>query len=114
MMNALALSRVDFEELVATINYAIVVSDPAGTITFWNPGAERIFGFTPVEALGHSLDLIILARLRERHWAGYGKTMATGQTHYAHDVFQVPPLHKDRRTSPIPFTIPLLPTPPPD
>jgi len=108
MMNALAQTRVDFEQLVATINDAIVVSDPAGTITFWNPGAERIFGFTPVEALGHSLDLIIVARLQERHWAGYGKTMATGQTRYAHDVLRVPAIHKDGRTLSIAFTVALL------
>src|SRR5216684_2933167 len=108
MMNALAQTRVDFEQLVATINDAIVVSDPAGTITFWNPGAERIFGFTPAEALGNSLDLIIPERLRDRHWAGYGKTMASGQTRYGHDVLRVPAVHKDGRALSIAFTVALL------
>ena len=25
----------------------------------WNPGAQRIYGFTPQEAIGHSFDLIV-------------------------------------------------------
>jgi len=107
-MNAPAQTPVDFERLVATINDAIIISDPAGTITFWNPGAERIFGFAPIEALGHSLELIIPARLRERHWAGYEKTMATGKTRYAHDVLRVPAIHKDGHTLSIAFTVALL------
>ncbi len=110
-MNHAVQTRVDFEQLVAAINDAIVVADPAGTIIFWNPGAERIFGFGPVEALGHSLDLIIPARQRERHWTGYKKTMATGETRYAHDVLRVPAIHKDGHTVSIAFTVALLFTP---
>ncbi|MFU0505801.1 PAS domain-containing protein [Pseudaminobacter sp. NGMCC 1.201702] len=33
---------------------AIVASDRDGTIVLWNPGAERVFGFTEQEALGQS------------------------------------------------------------
>ena len=74
----------------------------------WNPAAERLFGFTSAEALGNSLDLIIPERLRERHWAGYRKTMATGETRYAHDVLRVPAVHKDGRALSIAFTVGLL------
>lgn len=34
---------------------AIVMIDERGTVQFWNPGAERLFGFPPVEALGRNL-----------------------------------------------------------
>jgi PAS domain-containing protein len=46
---------------------AVVAADRDGIISFWNPGAERIFGYTAAEALGQSLDLIIPERLRDRH-----------------------------------------------
>jgi PAS domain-containing protein len=49
--------------------------------------------------------------LRERHWAGYEKTMATGETRYAHDVLRVPAVHKDGRTLSIAFTVGLLKVP---
>jgi PAS domain S-box-containing protein len=68
----------DFEKLVAAAGDAVVAADPKGRITLWNAAAQRIFGFTPAEALGQSLDLIIPARLRERHWQGYGKVMHSG------------------------------------
>jgi PAS domain S-box-containing protein len=101
-------SPIDFEQLVDVIGDAVVISDASGAITLWNPAAERMFGFTPEEALGNSLDLIIPERLRGRHWSGYEKTMATGETRYGHDVLRVPAVHKDGRSLSIAFTVALL------
>ena len=77
-MNTLVRTAIDYEQLVEVIGDAIVVADASGVINVWNPSAERLFGFTQAEALGNSLDLIVPERLRERHWAGYRKTMASG------------------------------------
>jgi len=107
-MNGLVRTPVDYEQLVEVIGDAIVVSDANGAINLWNPAAERLFGFTQAEALGNSLDLIVPKRLRERHWAGYRKTMASGETRYAHDLLRVPAVHKDGRTLSIAFTVGLL------
>jgi PAS domain S-box-containing protein len=101
-------SPIDFTQLVDVIGDAVVVSDASGAITLWNPAAERMFGFTQEEALGNSLDLTIPERLRGRHWSGYGKTMATGETRYGHDVLRVPAVHKDGRSLSIAFTVALL------
>jgi PAS domain S-box-containing protein len=85
---------------------AIVAADSDGVIRFWNPGAERIFGYTRDEALGRSLDLIIPERLRQRHWEGYRKVMQTGQSRYGEsDVLAVPALRKDGATISVEFTI---------
>jgi PAS domain S-box-containing protein len=101
----------DYKQLVEVIGDAVVVCDAAGAITLWNPAAERMFGFSPAEALGQSLDLIIPERQRQKHWDGYHKTMATGQTKYGHDVLRVPALHKDGRPLSIAFTVAMLHTP---
>jgi PAS domain S-box-containing protein len=108
MTNSSLQTPVDFEQLVGAIGDAIVVSDASGAINLWSPAAERLFGFTQADALGNSLDLIIPERLRERHWAGYRKTMAGGETRYAHDVLRVPAVHKDGRALSIAFTVGLL------
>jgi PAS domain S-box-containing protein len=104
-------AAIDYEQLVNAIGDAVVISDKHGAITLWNPAAERMFGFTQDEALGKSLDLIIPERLRGRHWEGYEKTMATGQTRYGHDLLRVPSVHKDGRALSIAFTVALLYSP---
>jgi PAS domain S-box-containing protein len=98
----------DFAKIVAAAGDAIVAADPEGRIVLWNPSAERIFGFSPAEALGQSLDIIIPERLRERHWQGYGKVMQSGETRYGTEVLRVPALRKDGRPLSIAFTVALL------
>jgi PAS domain S-box-containing protein len=95
--------------LLDSASDAIVASDRAGNIIVWNPGAERIFGFTEKEALGQSLDIIIPEPFRERHWEGYNETAASGQSRYgAGDMLAVPGLKKDGTRNSIEFTIVLI------
>src|SRR5580700_11490243 len=110
-MNPVVQMSIDCEQLVEVIGDAVVVADASGAINLWNPAAERMFGFTQSEALGNSLDLIIPERLRGRHWDGYHKTMATGETRYGNDVLRVPAVHKDGRSLSIAFTVALLHSP---
>ncbi len=94
------------ESFLRTRSEAIIAADRAGIICFWNPGAERIFGHAAADAIGHSLDLIIPERLRDRHWQGYRDTIATGKSRYGEgDVLSVPALHKNGTTISIEFTI---------
>jgi PAS domain S-box-containing protein len=104
-------AAIDFKQLIGALGDGVVVCDAGGAITVWNPAAERIFGFTESEALGKSLDLIIPERQRQRHWDGYHKTMATGETRYGNDVLRVPALHKEGRPLSIAFTVGMLYTP---
>jgi PAS domain S-box-containing protein len=92
--------------LLSTRADAIVAADREGVIRFWNPGAERIFGHRAADAIGQSLDLIIPERLRQRHWAGYGRTMQTGESRYGDgDLLSVPARRNDGATVSIEFTI---------
>ncbi len=87
---------------------AILFADRDGIIRLWNQGAERIFGRTAKEAIGQSLDLIIPEKLRERHWAGYHKTMATGETRYGTEMLAVPAMHQNGTKMSTEFSIVLL------
>jgi len=85
---------------------AIVAGDREGLIRFWNPGAERIFGYTAAEASGQSLNLIIPERLRKAHWDGWHKVMQTGRSRYAgSDLLSVPAIRKDGERISVAFTI---------
>jgi PAS domain S-box-containing protein len=94
------------EALLHSMSDGIIASDSDGRISFWNPGAERIFGFSRAEAIGQSLDLIVPERLRARHWTGYSEVMRTGESRYGHgDLLSVPALRKDGARLSIEFTI---------
>lgn len=45
--------------IAATTQDAIVRCDPDGRITDWNPGAERIYGYTASQAVGRELAIIV-------------------------------------------------------
>src|SRR5690606_28036496 len=45
------LSGVIATALLSTRSDAIIAADQDGTIRYWNPGAERIFGFSNAEAI---------------------------------------------------------------
>jgi PAS domain S-box-containing protein len=97
------------EALLNSGSDAIVATDREGRIIFWNPGAERMFGFTALEAAGQSLDLIIPENLRARHWAGFRHTMETGESRYGDgDLLSVPGLTRDGGRISVEFTIVML------
>ncbi len=98
----------DLENFVQAAGDAIIAAGTDGSILLWNPAAERIFGYTEAEALGHSLDLIIPERFRQRHWEGYRHVMRTGQTRYGAEVLRVPAVRKDGRALSIALTVALL------
>jgi PAS domain-containing protein len=71
----------DPEQFVRAAGDAIIAAGTDGSIVFWNPAAERMFGYTESEALGRSLDLIIPERFRHRHWDGCrGRTLSIAFT----------------------------------
>ena len=87
---------------------AILISDREGIIRFWNSGAERMFGHTAAEAVGQSLDLIIPENLRARHWEGYWRVMATGETKYKTGLLSSPGISKDGSRVSLEFSMVLL------
>ncbi len=92
--------------LVAGTADAVIYADTEGVIRVWNRGAARIFGFTQAEAIGRSLDIVIPATLRERHWHGYHATMQTGQSRYGDgQLLAVPAVRKDGVRISVEFTI---------
>jgi diguanylate cyclase (GGDEF)-like protein/PAS domain S-box-containing protein len=55
-----------YESLVEGSDDAIVTKTLAGIVTSWNPGAQRLFGFSAAEMIGESITKIIpLDRLHE-------------------------------------------------
>jgi two-component system sensor kinase FixL len=58
-MRRLQADRSHLADLVKSSNDAIVARTLEGRIASWNRAAERLFGYTAEEAVGHSTDLIV-------------------------------------------------------
>ncbi len=95
-------------QLVANAGDAFIVADAEGVIRFWNPAAEKMFGYSSDEAIGSNLDIIVPDPQRAAHWNGYHKTMATGQTKYAGRTLSVPAMRADGTRLSVSFTVSLL------
>ena len=70
-------------DATAAAGDACVTVDREGTITSWNPAAERLPGHSMTAAVGQTLALIIPAEHRARHVATFHEAMDTGTL--AHD-----------------------------
>ncbi len=59
---------------------AIVMIDPDGNVCFWNPAAERIFGYKPEEILGRNFhDLLAPKRFLDSHRKAFAQFREAGR-----------------------------------
>jgi PAS domain S-box-containing protein len=68
----LLAARRRLEPLAAVVEAsgdAIILTSPSGSVLAWNRGAERMFGYTAAEAVGHSVVDLILPQGREGDYA---------------------------------------------
>lgn len=96
------------KQLIDEAPDAVIIADREGVIRFWNRGAELIFGFTATEAVEQSLDLIIPGNLRSRHWEGYRRVMASGETKYKTGLLSSPGVRRDGSRVSLEFSMVLL------
>ena len=77
---ALRESESRLSAITDSVQDAILMMDPEGVVTFWNPAAERVLGYTKAEALGRNLhDLIVPQRYHDAHHAAFPGFVRTGQ-----------------------------------
>lgn len=96
------------DQIVREAHDAIIMADKEGIIRLWNNGAEMVFGFSPAEALGQSIHIIIPENFRERHDQGYQQVMQSGRSKYDTKLLAVPALNKDGARISVEFTIILI------
>jgi diguanylate cyclase (GGDEF)-like protein/PAS domain S-box-containing protein len=69
-----------FRAITNSANEAITMMDNDGNISYWNPAAHRILGYTREEAIGKNLhELIAPERFRPAYLAAFSEFQKTGQ-----------------------------------
>lgn len=85
---------------------AIITMDLNGCITFWNPQAEKIFGWQAAEVTGHLLsECIIPKQYREAHEKGMEYYRRTKQGPVLNKLIEITALHKNGTTFPVELSI---------
>lgn len=87
---------------------AIVTMNAKGLVVSFNPAAERIFGYTPAQALNREMaEMIIPERLRARHRAGLARVVSANlhTTHLLGQRTEIEALHADGHEFPIELAI---------
>jgi PAS domain S-box-containing protein len=77
---ALRETEVRMSTITESVKDAILMMDDLGIISFWNPAAEKIFGYTSTEATKKNLhDLIVPQRFHPAHHAAFPEFQKTGK-----------------------------------
>lgn len=77
---ALRDSEVRLRAIADAAQDAIIMMDPCGCISFWNPSAQRILGFSADDAIGCSLhDLIAPKKYHEKYHAAFSRFQKSGE-----------------------------------
>lgn len=74
---------------LAAAGDAIITVDTAGRITSWNEAARRLLGYSPQDAIGQTLALIIPPEHRPRHMAGFHAAIDSGRLAHSGAVARV-------------------------
>lgn len=85
---------------------AIICIDATGIITFWNPQAKEIFGWTDADALGEDLsELIVPEPFRKYHTEGIDHYLETGEGKALNVLLELTALRKSGEEFPIELTV---------
>lgn len=102
---ALRASEERFRILAVTANDAILSADAQGNITYFNPGAERIFGFTAEEVSGRPLTTLMPERFQEAHRAGLARYLATREARVIGQTVELAGRRKDETEFPLELSL---------
>jgi PAS domain S-box-containing protein len=83
-------SEIQFRELVSgVVDYAIYMLDIDGTIVSWNPGAERIKGYSRNEVIGKHFSMFYTPEDREKRMPYHALTAAATMGKYEAEAWRV-------------------------
>lgn len=103
---ALEANEARLRKIVDIALDAVITIDERGLVTGWNPQAERIFGWTAQEVLGHPLTTTIIPpQYRDAHERGLHQFSKTGHGPVLNKRIEIVALHRSGREFPVELAI---------
>ncbi|MCK5417643.1 MAG: PAS domain S-box protein, partial [Desulfobacterales bacterium] len=104
-LESLEHSEEQFRSVVETAIDAIITVDGRGTIIFWNPQAELMFGYSANDMIGKPVGVIMPERFRHSHQLGLSKAAARKKTKFAGNILELVGLRKDGNEFPLELSL---------
>ncbi|MEW6599988.1 MAG: HD domain-containing phosphohydrolase [Nitrospirota bacterium] len=101
-LNLLYESEEKFRAITTTAVDGIIVMDDKGSIIYWNPAAERIFGYQEHEAIGRELHMFLTPqKYRKMYVKGFNEFTESGQGPVIGNTLEFTALRKDGSEFPL-------------
>ncbi len=105
----LVASENRYRAIASTAQDAIILMDDHGRIAYWNPAAERIFGYTEGEILGRDLhELLTPTRLAPEFNKGLARFWASGEGKAIGKILEMTALRKGGLEFPVELALSAL------
>jgi PAS domain S-box-containing protein len=103
---ALRESEEKYRTITGTAQDAIVMMDEQGDISYWNPAAERIFGYAPEEVIGKELHLLLgPQRYHQAYKKGFKTFRETGRGPALGKTLEFSAIRRDGTEFPIELSV---------
>jgi PAS domain S-box-containing protein len=104
--NSLLESEAELRAITNSANDCIIMMDDKGKICFWNPAAEKIFGYSESEAIGKNLHkLIVPNRFLQSHLEAFPKWQKTGSGGAVGKILELAGIKKGGTEFPLEFSL---------
>lgn len=104
--NALMESESKLRSITDTANDSIILIDNEGLISYWNPSAERMFGYSKEEIEGRNISIIIPEKHSEEHKTAFYRFANTGHIrHLGGKSYEITAVRKNGREFPIELSV---------
>ena len=102
---ALRDSEERFRAVAETATDAIVAADKSGHITYFNQGAERIFGYAARDVISRPLTLLMPQRFHDAHRQGLARFLTTGEARVVGRTVELVGQRKDGTEFPLELSL---------
>jgi PAS domain S-box-containing protein len=103
---ALKESEMKLRAITKSAKDAIIMINDNGNVTFWNPAAEEIFGYSSFEIHGKNLhDIIMPASLMQKHLTAFMKWKETGDGNAIDKTMEVIAIRKNGQEFPVELSL---------
>lgn len=97
----LRAAQARFRALTENVDFSVITINEDNVVQYANETVEEMFGYTPDELVGQSLELVVPDRLERTHSAAVERYLREGDRHLNWEWVELPARHRDGHEFPV-------------